>query len=360
MRPGTGSRAWHHAWLAGRIAALLAILVGGTLAIVHYARADQTLASGPGQPTVTVSHTVRAAVTHSSRRTRRSQAAQAAAATPPANTPARSPSPSAAPASSSPRPSQSTMTTPPPPSSGHGRNSVPIHFRTLPPGAVLPTGAECARWVRQSPRPPENKGVNKRFNHVTGQHVGPHFFPAGDSPHAQRKLAPRINGHFTGTTKQILRWAACKWGINQNVVFAQAAVESWWRQTTLGDWGTDPKACPPGHKLGADGQAGQCPQSYGILQNRYPFEKGSWPGIGRSTAMNADTAYAIWRSCYVGDEIWLNNVPHNGRYHRGDMWGCVGRWFAGRWHTAPAQQYIKKVRTYLRERIWTTKDFQQP
>src|SRR6185437_1805993 len=170
MRPGTGSRAWHHAWLAGRIAALLAILVGGTLAIVHYARADQTLASGPGQPTVTVSHTVRAAVTHSSRRTRRSQAAQAAAATPPANTPARSPSPSAPPASSSPRPSQSTMTTPPPPSSGHGRNSVPIHFRTLPPGAVLPTGAECARWVRESPRPPENKGVNKRFNHVTGQH----------------------------------------------------------------------------------------------------------------------------------------------------------------------------------------------
>jgi hypothetical protein len=39
----------------------------------------------------------------------------------------------------------------------------------------------------------------------------------------------------TGTTREILRWAACKWGIDQSIVFAQAAVESWWRQTTMGD-----------------------------------------------------------------------------------------------------------------------------
>ena len=37
-----------------------------------------------------------------------------------------------------------------------------------------------------------------------------------------------------------------------------------------------------------------------------------------------------------------------------------GRWFAGRWHTGPAQQYIRFVKKYLRERIWTTPDFQQP
>lgn len=54
--------------------------------------------------------------------------------------------------------------------------------------------------------------------------------------------------------------------------------------------------CPPGHGLGRDGKPGLCPQTYGILQNRYPFERASRPGIGRSTAMNADTAYAIWRS----------------------------------------------------------------
>jgi hypothetical protein len=83
------------------------------------------------------------------------------------------------------------------------------------------------------------------------------------------------------------------------------------------------------------------------------------PGIGRSTAMNADTAYAIWRSCYDGYETWLNAVEHGIRYHAGDMWGCVGRWFAGRWHTTPAQQYIARVSQYLPERIWTQPDVQQ-
>ncbi len=234
--------------------------------------------------------------------------------------------------------------------------SAPAFFRTLPPGAKLPSGAQCAKWVRARPLR-ENKGVNRRFNRLTGQHVSSHFM-SGDKPKADRLLVPRINGAFTGTTAEILRWAACKWGINQDIVFAQAAVESWWRQTTKGDWETG--GCPPGHGPGVDGRPGLCPQSWGILQNRYPYETSSWPGIARSTAMNADTAYAIWRSCYDGYETWLNTVPHIGRYHSGDVWGCVGRWFAGRWHTPPAQQYIAFVKRYLRERIWTKKYFQQP
>lgn len=226
-------------------------------------------------------------------------------------------------------------------------------------GAALPSSAQCARWVLARPRA-ENKGVNKSYNQTTGQHVGASFFPAGDSPQAGELLASRINGDFTGTTSEILRWAACKWGIDQDIVFAQAAVESWWRQDTLGDWGTDGSACPPGHGLGQDGTKGQCPQSYGILQNRYPYEQATWPGIADSTGMNADAAYAVWRSCYDGYETWLNNVPHGQPYHAGDLWGCVGRWFAGRWRTAPAYQYIAKVKSCLRTRIWLTPDFQQP
>lgn len=234
--------------------------------------------------------------------------------------------------------------------------AAPAFFRTLPPGAKLPSGAQCAKWVRARPIR-ENKGVNRPFNHRTGEHVAKNFL-AGDKPQADRKLVPRINGAFTGTTEEILRWAACKWGINQDIVFAQAAIESWWRQTTKGDWETS--GCPPGHGPGADGKPGLCPQSWGVLQNRYPYEKSSWPGIERSTAMNADVAYAIWRSCFDGYETWLNTVTHVGTYRAGDAWGCVGRWFAGRWHTPPAQQYIANVKLYLREHIWTTRDFQQP
>ena len=234
----------------------------------------------------------------------------------------------------------------------------PVYFHTLPPGAKLPSGAECARLVNATPLP-EDKAANKPYNHRKGQRVGPKFFSAGDSPKAQKLLAPRIDGDFTGTTADILRWAACKWGIDQDIVFAQAAVESWWQQDTLGDWGTDASACPAGHKLGADGRPGQCPQSYGILQNRYPYEDGGWPGMIRSTAMNADAAYAIWRACFDGYETWLNTVPRGSQYQAGSVWGCVGRWFAGRWMTPAALGYIAKVKQYLKEKIWLTPDFRQ-
>lgn len=226
-----------------------------------------------------------------------------------------------------------------------------VYFHTLPPGAKLPSSAECARLVNASPSP-EIRPANGRVNHTRGQHVPPTgFFPQGDSSQVE-SLAPLINGNFTGTTEDILRWAACKWGIDQDVVFAQAAVESAWQQGYLGDWTTDATRCPPGHGLGADGVPGQCPESYGILQNNYPFEEAAWPGIATSTAMNADVTYAIWRSCYNGDEIWLNNEPSGRPYSAGDLWGCVGRWFAGSWYTPAAGRYISRVKEYLSERIW--------
>ena len=237
-----------------------------------------------------------------------------------------------------------------------GSGSGPGYFHTLPPGAALPSGAQCARWVRARPIA-ENKGMNRSYNRAKGEAVGPGFL-AGDAPQADQLIAPRINGDFAGTTGEILRWAACKWGIDQRIVFAQAAVESWWRQTTLGDW--ESSGCPPGHGPGVDGKPGLCPQSWGVLQNRYPYEQGSWPGIATSTAMNADTAYAIWRSCFDGYETWLNTVEHVGAYRAGDAWGCVGRWFAGRWRTAPAQHYIGTVKNYLREQVWLQPDFQEP
>jgi len=244
-----------------------------------------------------------------------------------------------------------------PPGSPSPDPTAAIQFRTLPPGAKLPSGAQCARWVRATPSP-ENRPANATFNGTIGQPVGPGFFPAGDSPQVTT-LTPLISGDFTGTTEEILRWAACKWGISQDIVFAQAATESWWRQGTLGDWGTASKFCPPGHGLGTDGRPGECPQSYGILQNRYPYEEASWPGIGTSTAMNADAAYAIWRSCYDGYEVWLNNEPRGQQYRAGDLWGCVGRWYAGSWHTPAADQYITAVKEYLQEQIWEQPDFNQ-
>jgi len=230
-----------------------------------------------------------------------------------------------------------------------------VHFNTLPPGAKLPSGAECARLVKASPSP-EVRADNARFNHTVGQHVPATFFPAGDLPQVS-KLAPRISGNFTGSTADILRWAACKWGIDQNIVFAEAAVESWWQQGFVGDWTKDVTTCPPGHGLGVDGVPGECPQSYGILQNKFTFERDAWPGLGDSTAMNVDAMYSIWRSCYDGYEVWLNNEPRGREYSGGDLWGCIGRWFAGSWYTPDANRYISKVQEYLSEQVWLKPDF---
>ena len=234
----------------------------------------------------------------------------------------------------------------------------PSHFGTLGPGASLPSGGQCAAWVRGRPIP-ERKAANRTANHATGQHVGALFDPGATDPRANSQVAARIDGGFTGTTQEILRWTACKWGIDENLVYAQAAVESWWRQSTEGDWAGDASACAPGHGLGADGRTGECPQSFGILQNRYPFERSTWPGIQRSTAMNADTAYAIWRACFEGYEHWLNDVERGRQYAAGDAMGCMVRWFAGRWHTAAADQYVARVKDYLDQRIWETPDFQE-
>jgi hypothetical protein len=251
-----------------------------------------------------------------------------------------------------------TTTRPASPTTKPPANAAPAHFATLAPAATLPSGAQCGTWVRATAYP-ENKGANKQANQTTGHHVGSNFF-SGDDARANSVIAPRVDGQFTGTTHQILRWAACKWGIDEDIVYAQAAIESWWQQGTLGDFGTDASRCPPGHGLGADAKPGQCAESYGILQNRYPYEQSAWPGIGSSTAMNADLAYGIWRTCYQGYEGWLNTVDHTGTYGAGDAWGCIGRWFSGRWHTADSETYANRVRGYLNQRIWETHDFQQP
>ena len=230
-----------------------------------------------------------------------------------------------------------------------------VYFHTLPAGAKLPSAAQCTRLVRESPSP-ENRPGNASFNQTVGFPVSSGIFPQGDSPQATA-LAARINGQFTGSTEDILRWVACKWGIDQDIVFAQAAVESFWNQAQLGDWQSDASLCPPGHGLGVDGRPGQCPESFGILQNKYTFFSKAWPGSRTSTAMNADVTYAVWRSCYDGDEVWLNDQSRGKQYAAGDVWGCIGRWFAGAWYTPAAEHYISEVKADLSERIWTKPSF---
>jgi autotransporter family porin len=150
-------------------------------------------------------------------------------------------------------------------------------------------------------------------------------------------LYPRVTGNFTGTTDEILQWAACKWGIDEDVVRAQIAKESWWHMSTVGDNG----------------------ESFGLGQVRVPYHGTAFANNNAkvSSAYNVDYTYAVWRECYEGRLGWLNDVEHTGTYAAGDANGCLGVWFAGRWRTADANTYIAAVQSYLSERVWESANF---
>ena len=224
-------------------------------------------------------------------------------------------------------------------------SAEPSRFETLPVGATLPTDSECAARVRPAP---EVRPSNVPFNQTRGH-------PTAADPSYARFA--RVTGAFTGTTDEIIQWAACKWGIDEDVVRAQAAKETYWTQDHLGDFGTDPTHCVPGHPIGADGEAGKCPESIGMMQTRMPYFATTIADAMSSTAYNLDISYAVWRTCFEGDEQWLNTVERGQDYAAGDVWGCVGKWFTGRWYTQGAKDYIAAVQSYVDKKIWRTDDF---
>jgi len=203
----------------------------------------------------------------------------------------------------------------------------PAHFDTLPVGATLPSEEQCAQWVRKTP---EVRAMNNPYNETPG------FGSPTDPP---MPLYKRVTGNFTGTTDEILQWAACKWGIDEDIVRAQAAKESWWTQTNVGDNG----------------------ESFGIMQDRKPYMEWAFNnGVGdarTSTAYNVDASLAARRNCFEGNEPWLNTTDHGREYAAGDIWGCVGMWFSGRWYTPPAIEYMTAVQDYLKQKVWQTGDF---
>src|SRR6266567_6682592 len=101
-------------------------------------------------------------------------------------------------------------------------------FATLLPGAQLPSEAECAVRVHRSswePRP-DNHAANHRVP-TAQQIVGLVTWGPDNGQDAQADTPGRqITGNFTGTTDEILQWVSCKWGIDVNIVRAQAIAES--------------------------------------------------------------------------------------------------------------------------------------
>ena len=231
------------------------------------------------------------------------------------------------------------------------------NYTTLPPGSALPSDSTCASNVTRSafePRP-DNYAANHQVP-TAAQIANLHpWDPSIGMDDKSDSLRQRVTGNFTGTTDEILQWVACKWGIDPNIVRAEAVTESYWHESQLGDYTTNQSLCPPGTWNGTS-----CYQSYGILQIKYTYFQSEWPMSRNDTAFNADIVYGWLRNCYEGWADYLyQRTPVAGypRYHAGDIWGCLGFWFSGGWYDQGAINYINVTKGHYAQKPWLQPGF---
>jgi hypothetical protein len=222
------------------------------------------------------------------------------------------------------------------------------YFETLPPGSELPDGETCAEKVLEDPSTevrPENAGPNNTVV-PAAEFAGLRIDGADEFWNAE--FAPRIDGNFTGTTEQILRWGACKWGFDENVTRARAVTESTWFMSTEGDSSDDPGVCA------LLSLSAPCAQSYGLLQVKGTVHTGTHPYSTQSSAFGVDYAMAWLRACFEGSFTWLIETEYErvDGYVAGEEYGCVGTWFSGEWWDQPANDYVGTVRYHVQNQSW--------
>jgi hypothetical protein len=234
-----------------------------------------------------------------------------------------------------PSPGQEPPSTGQGPSEGQGRGEN--DSGTLPVGAHLPSGQECAARVQHDQREPrpENTSANQFVPDRVLMPVWKDF-----TEQANQQFVSRIDGKFTGTTGEILSWGACKWGLDADILKAVAVQESDWRQSTVSDESNNAKDC-------VGGATPPCPTSFGIMQLKDIALPGSYPLSRQSTAFNVDYYGARIRSCYEG---WVTYLHDD--YGPGDIRDCVGWHWSGHWKDPGAERYTERVGRYLDSKPW--------
>jgi hypothetical protein len=243
------------------------------------------------------------------------------------------------------------------PSSGGG--SAPSYFSTVassengsPPAGIPRADSTCAAQVRPTP---ENRPQNTTANHTVPSNPSSITWnPSMDYWKGFVADLNHVTGNFTGTTDEIFQWAACKWGIDEDIVRADAVVESDWVQSTVGN------------NCGVDGEA-----SYGVLQVMNKdcsgdWIHGGWPYTQNDTALDADFWGADMRACFDGAFYnggqWLYNgqtiaqvIAQHGQDYA--LWGCIGSWYSGGWYNSGAQGYIAAVQKDFQSKPWLKPGF---
>lgn len=251
------------------------------------------------------------------------------------------------------RPATQGITDSPPPPGGYFRLRPVAAYASLPDDRQAAAEVHLSTW---EPRP-----GNARYNHT----MAGHFWLKREKlslkavdPRWNKYILGRITGHYTGTTDEIFQWAAVKWGLPDNLLRTVAYMESNWHQSNFGDYVEDSAECLPGYrKL-------PCPVTFGIVGTKSTSWRGIYPWNRDSTAAAVDVLGGWLRGCYEGWVWWLRDHGSTGagKYRAGDIWGCVGAWYSGRWHDGGAsghggESYLVRARNWEKLRPWLRRGF---
>jgi hypothetical protein len=219
-----------------------------------------------------------------------------------------------------------------------------------------------------------------------------------DPPYTWMKM---VDGQYTGSTEMIIRWAACKWGMDEDMIRAQAMSEhgTFVQWNAGGDERQSVSQCQAGNNPSHNSTnlwgyliGNACYQSWSIWQTKVVYRSPNigawttWPAMNQSTAFAVDYRYAFQRSCMNGDRsafftdkgtgpAYLTDVgnakksPNSESPH--EFWNpvtganatnlefvefaCLGAHFSGSWLDPNALSYLNKLLLHWKNKDWLPK-----
>jgi hypothetical protein len=261
----------------------------------------------------------------------------------------------------------------PPPSGGlnpplPGGGNAPAPLSAWVPatgGSYVPlSDAQAAADVTPEP---ETRPANAPENQDMPSAAALQAFYSARNNHGQSVVQANpydayVTGHYTGTTDEIIQWAAWKWGIPADWLRAEYVSESDWNMSQLGDITTVTPAEYAQYPAAARvGGTDEVYQSMGITQVKWNPDgsvgAGTEPLRWQSTAFNADYQAAQIRF-YFDDPGGVRSEWGDATYAPGNAWDSLGGWYSPYpWLNAGQLAYVAAVQARLAARTWALPGF---